>query len=156
MAFAKNEKGLEVDAAGNVVAEKYDKHVLPGDEDYKVYVPVVVDENSAHERLKEVAAENPDLEVEAGGNYLALSDEEVHEAGALGPTAPVAPPGSSADPASGRQGGTETAGLMDKVYEQHAENKAAAEKAAAEADADSAPAPAAAPAPAPRRPADQP
>jgi hypothetical protein len=134
MPFAKNEKGLEVDAAGNVVAEKYDRHALPGDDDYGSHVPVVHDQNVAHERLKEVAAENPGLEVDASDNYIVVTPEEARETGALGPVSPVAPPGSAADPSTGHVGGTESSGLMDRVQEKAAENREKSEAAAAEAD----------------------
>jgi hypothetical protein len=136
MGFAKNEKGIEVDAQGNVVAEKYDKHLLPGDEGYGAHVPVVVDENSAHEKLKAVAAENPGLEVEDGGNYIVVTPERARETGATGPVSPVAAPGSSADPASGRQGGTEAMGLYADVAEQDAKNKEASAQAAEAVAAD--------------------
>lgn len=133
MALDKYSKGLETDEFGNVVTEKYDAQLKPG---ANPIVPVVVDENSTHEALKRVAAENPDLELDDGGHYIEVEQPAPLEGDV------AAAPGSAGDPGSGRQGGTQRSPVMEQVLEQDAENKqesaAAAEAQAADSEADGA------------------
>lgn len=121
MALDKYSKGLEVDEYGNVVTEKYDAQLPPG---ANPIVPVVVDENATHEALKAVAAENPNLELDDGGHYI-----EVEQPAPLEGDVQAAP-GSAADPANGRSGGTQRSPVMEQVLEQDAANKAASAEAA--------------------------
>lgn len=134
MALDKYSKGLEVDEYGNVVGEKYDRQLRPGEHPI---VPVIVDENPTHEALKRAAAEDPNLEAtDNDSHYIQVEQPAPLE----GPVS--AAPGSAGDPASGRQGGTQRSPLMEAVLEQDAKNKEAsadaAEAQAADSEADGA------------------
>lgn len=129
MALDKYSKGFETDERGNVVTEKYDRQLRPGE---NPIVPVVVDENPTHEALKRAAAEDPNLEAtDNDPHYLQVEQPAPLE----GPVS--AAPGSAADPASGRQGGSQISPVMEAVLEQDAKNKEASAEAAEAQAADS-------------------
>lgn len=123
MALDKYSKGLEVDEYGNVVGEKYDRQLRPGDHPI---VPVVVDENPTHEALKRVAAEDPNLEsTENDPHYIQVEQP-----------APLEGPVSAA-PNSVQGGGTQRSPVYEQVLEQDAKNKADSAKAVAKQSKDS-------------------
>lgn len=155
-AFAKNEKGVKTDDAGNIVAVKMDKHVLPGDPDWGTYVPVdtAPADDLVTERLREAGSESNQDET---GAQLLVTDEEAQEL--LHTKAPVGiarPESAAASTAGDQAGGGQDVGVMAQLREAKAEQDAEAQKAqesaSADAEAQKAPAaPARAPQPRPAR-----
>ena len=136
MGFAKNEKGIQVDDQGNVVAVKYDKHILPGDPEFGNVVPVdYVPADPETEALKKVAEEDPNLENLVVDENIVITDEEAREAlETVSPVgAPQRPDSARASNESGGQGGSTSVGVIDQVEAAKAERQAQQEQQAAEA-----------------------
>ena len=151
MGFAKNEKGVQTDEQGNVVAVKLDRHVLPGDPDWGTYVPV--DTAPGSDPVDEAWREHGESNQDETGAQLLVTDEEAQKLLHTKSPVGVARPDSAAASTPGPQaGGAQDVGVMAKLREAKAEQDANAEQNAAnsqQSEGDGTPAPK--PTPAPQR-----